>query len=60
MTQAATAPKTQMGRPRKPQAERTVVVTVRLTPARKEKLRRLGARWLAEHIDSAREPVGQA
>lgn len=34
------------GRKPLPEEERTVVVTVRLTPARRDKLRRLGAQWL--------------
>jgi hypothetical protein len=43
------------GRPRKPAHERTVVATVRLTPARKEKLQRLGAAWLSRALDGAME-----
>lgn len=43
------------GRPRKPEHERTVVATVRLTPARKEKLQRLGAAWLSQMLDEALE-----
>lgn len=44
------------GRPRKPPDERTVVVAVRLTPARKAKLRRLGSTWLSRQLDEAPEP----
>lgn len=44
------------GRPRKPPDERTVVVAVRLTPARKAKLRRLGSAWLSRTLDEATEP----
>ena len=44
------------GRKPLPDDERTVVVTVRLTPARRDKLRRLGAHWLAKAVDRAREP----
>lgn len=46
------------GQGRKPlqEGERTVVVTVRLTPARRDKLRRLGAHWLAKAVDRAKEP----
>jgi len=44
------------GRKPLPDDERTVVVTVRLTPARRGKLRRLGAQWLAKAIDRAKEP----
>jgi len=44
------------GRKPLPDGERTVVVTVRLTPERRDKLRRLGAAWLAKAVDRAREP----
>jgi hypothetical protein len=44
------------GRPALPEDERTVPGSVRLTPARWEKLRRLGVAWLAKAIDRAREP----
>jgi len=46
------------GQGRKPltDEERAVVVTVRLTPARRDKLRRLGAHWLAKAVDRAKEP----
>lgn len=44
------------GRKPLPEDERTEVTTVRLTPARKAKLRRLGAHWLAKAVDRAREP----
>ena len=44
------------GRPALPEDERTVPGSVRLTPARWEKLRRLGVAWLAKAIDKAREP----
>ena len=44
------------GRKPMPDEERTIVVTVRLTPARRDKLRRLGASWLAKAVDRAREP----
>ena len=43
------------GRKPLPENERTVVVTVRLTPARRDKLRRLGAHWLAKAVDRARD-----
>lgn len=36
--------------------EKAVPGSVRLTPARWEKLRRLGAAWLAKAIDRAKEP----
>lgn len=44
------------GRKPLPEGERTLVVTVRLTPARRYKLRRLGSAWLSKAIDMAREP----
>jgi len=44
------------GRKPLPDDERTVVVTVRLTPARRDKLRRLGAQWLAKMVDRAKKP----
>ena len=44
------------GRPALPEDERTVPGSVRLTPARWEKLRRLGVAWLAKAIDKAKEP----
>ena len=44
------------GRKPLPDEERTVVVTVRLTQARMDKLRRLGAHWLAKAVDRAKEP----
>ena len=36
--------------------ERTVPGSIRLTPARWEKLRRLGTQWLSRVIDRAKEP----
>ena len=44
------------GRKPLPEDERTVVVTVRLTPARRDKLRRLVAHWLAKAVHRAKEP----
>lgn len=53
-------PKTKpRGRPALPEDERTVPGSVRLTPARWEKLRRLGVGWLGKAIDRAREPGDQ-
>jgi hypothetical protein len=46
-----------LGRPALPDDEKTVPGSVRLTPARWEKLRRLGAAWLAKAIDRAKEPA---
>ena len=45
------------GRPALPEDEKAVNGSVRLTPARWAKLRRLGAAWLAKAIDRAKEPV---
>lgn len=45
------------GRPALPEDQRTVTSTIRLTPARWEKLRRLGAAWLSKAIDRAKEPA---
>lgn len=49
-------PEVKRGRPALPEEEKTVPGSVRLTPARWEKLRRLGAQWLAKAIDRAKEP----
>lgn len=46
-------PRKGAGRKPKPASERAVVVTVRLTPARRDKLRQLGSAWLASAIDAA-------
>lgn len=54
-TKTKPEPKTR-GRPALPDDERTVPGSVRLTPARWEKLRRLGVGWLGKSIDKAREP----
>lgn len=45
------------GRPALPEDQRAVNGTIRLTPARWEKLRRLGASWLSKAIDKAKEPA---
>ncbi|RST51587.1 hypothetical protein [Variovorax sp. DXTD-1] len=44
------------GRPALPEELRTIPGTVRLTPARWEKLRLLGAAWLSQAIDRAKIP----
>jgi hypothetical protein len=44
------------GRPALPESEKAVPGSVRLTPGRWAKLRRLGMEWLAKAIDRAREP----
>ena len=51
----ATTPK-RPGRPPLPPEEKAIVTTIRLTPARKAKLQRLGSAWLGKAIDRAREP----
>ena len=45
------------GRPPLPEGEARVPVMVKMKPAQKEKLQRLGgAPWMRERIDKAREP----
>lgn len=44
------------GRPALPEEDKAVPGSIRLTPSRWAKLRRLGATWLAKTIDRAREP----
>lgn len=44
------------GRPALPEGEKAVTGSMRLTPSRWAKLRRLGAAWLSKAIDKAREP----
>ena len=43
------------GRPALPPSEKLVVVPVRLTPAQREKLKRIGAQRLRDWLDRARE-----
>lgn len=45
------------GRPSLPDDLRTVVVSVRLTPARRDKLRSLGSSWLSSVLDSVDDPL---
>lgn len=45
------------GRPALPEDQRTLAKTIRLTPSRWEKLRRLGTAWLGAAIDKAKEPT---
>jgi hypothetical protein len=47
---------TRRGRPALPPEEKAITGTVRLTPDRWKKLRRLGAAWLSRTIDRAKEP----
>jgi len=44
------------GRPALPPEQKAVNGTLRLTPARWEKLRRLGTTWLSKAIDRAKAP----
>lgn len=46
-----------MGRPPLPEEERKINGSVRLTPERWSKLRRLGNAWLSRAIDRAKEPT---
>lgn len=41
------------GRTPLPESERTVVATIRLTPARRDKLKMLGSEWLSPLVDKA-------
>ncbi|NLZ41029.1 MAG: hypothetical protein GX886_07210 [Comamonadaceae bacterium] len=43
------------GRPALPEDEKAVPGSIRLTPTRWAKLRRLGAAWLSKAIDRAKE-----
>lgn len=43
------------GRPALPPGEKLVVVPVRLTPAQKEKLQRIGVQRLRDWLDRAKE-----
>jgi hypothetical protein len=52
---AAPAKAPARGRPFKAPSERLEPITMRLTPARRAKLQRLGRDWLARAIDKARE-----
>ena len=45
-----------IGRPPLPDDQRKVTASVRLTPARWAKLKRLGMDWLSKAIDKAKEP----
>jgi hypothetical protein len=45
-----------IGRPPLSDAEKAVTGSLRLTPARWQKLRRLGMTWLIKAIDRAKEP----
>ena len=48
------------GRPPVKAGEETVTVSLRMTPAQREKLERLGgAKWVRERIERAKEPNDQ-
>lgn len=44
------------GRPALPPSEKLVVVSLRLTPAQRDKLKRIGVQRLREWLDRVREP----
>ena len=49
------------GRPPVKAGEETLTVSLRMTPAQREKLDRLGgAKWVRDRIDRAKEPNGQS
>lgn len=53
----ADPPPAKLGRKPIAEEDRAVVTSIRLTPARVEKLRLLGgAKWVSERIDKARLP----
>lgn len=56
MTQQEKDERARMGRPPLPLEQKAVTSSLRLTPARWEKLRRLGMAWLNKAIDKAKEP----
>jgi hypothetical protein len=55
MTKQEREAQARMGRPPLPEEEKKVNGSVRLTPKRWAKLRRLGMDWLAKAIDKAKE-----
>lgn len=55
MTKKELEAQARMGRPPLPEEEKKVNGSVRLTPERWAKLRRLGMDWLAKAIDKAKE-----
>ena len=56
MTKREIEERARMGRPVLPEELRTVSGSIRLTPGRWAKLRRLGTKWLGQVIDRAKEP----
>jgi len=57
MTKQEKEAQARMGRPPLPEEERKVNGSVRLTPERWAKLRRLGMGWLSKAIDRAKDPA---
>ena len=57
MTQQEREERARIGRPPLPEDQKAVTSSLRLTPARWEKLRRLGMPWLNRVIDKAKEPT---
>jgi hypothetical protein len=55
MTSVKTVTKRAPGRPTLPPADKLVVVPVRLTPAQKAKLQRIGVQRLRDWLDRAAE-----
>ena len=48
------------GRPPVKAGEETITISLRMTPAQREKLERLGgAKWVRDRIDRAKEPNAQ-
>jgi hypothetical protein len=56
MTKQELEERARMGRPPLPEEQRGVNGSIRLTPDRWAKLRRLGTAWLNKAIDRAKEP----
>ena len=57
MKKKETEERPRMGRPPLPDEQRAATGSMRLTPARWVKLRRLGRAWLSQAIDQAKEPT---
>lgn len=60
MTKKKDDDQVRVGRPKLPVEEKAVIGSLRLTPARWQKLRRLGMPWLAKAIDRAKEPKNES
>ncbi|WP_172705443.1 hypothetical protein [Variovorax paradoxus] len=57
MTKQEKDERARMGRPPLPEGQKAVTSSLRLTPARWEKLRGLGMDWLNRAIDKAKLPT---